>query len=109
MCERSQNSYFLEKSTRVLWVRTPSGMVLNNLETRRFLELVEDESLVWTFLDGAHDIFDIVLKLEAMRPFGASRCELTEIVGKTISLLRSGGFLQTSVRTSNGQQKTTVQ
>jgi hypothetical protein len=56
----SSDSRIFERSDFVLWSLAPSGIVLHNLLTRRFLELDELGYQAWAFLDGARTVDEVI-------------------------------------------------
>lgn len=81
-----------EKSEHVLWAPMPTGIVLQHLPRRLFLELHGFDYWVWTYLDGTRSveqIADTITQRHADLPVDDPRSRAREVFEE----LRDNGFL----------------
>lgn len=57
---RYLGSLRLERSDNVLWSLTPSGIILHDLLTGRYMELDGSGYRLWSLLDGARSVDEVV-------------------------------------------------
>jgi hypothetical protein len=55
----NEGDQYWEKSDSVLWVFTPNGILLHNLDTDRYVELNSALCLAWSYIDGVHSLDEI--------------------------------------------------
>jgi len=82
----------LEKNASVLWTRTSDGFLLNNTETREFIDLQGIPALVWEFADGVLDPDSIASRIHDRFPNkSASTCR--RLVRKVYVQLKASRFI----------------
>lgn len=82
-----------EKSRNVLWAPTPTGVVLHNFPTGKYLELDADGERVWALLDGTLP-FTKVLEQMAREQGRAMGPQETQRAMRIFRALVDGCFLQ---------------
>ena len=90
----TEGRLYPRKNPAVLWTFVPRGILLNNTDTNKFLELLDECFLVWTFADGMHSVKEIALEVE--KKFPGKRRNPTGYVRTRMSFLLSHGFLQSA-------------
>lgn len=87
-----------EKSDSVLWTFMPNGIFLHNFRTSKKLELVGEEFMIWSLIDGVHSLDEVQTSVQndLLKNSGArrtSRLGLAGTVRSVFSKLAAGGFI----------------
>ena len=89
-----RNDARYEKNETVLWAFMPDGIMLHNFANRQYLELKGMQAAVWSYLDGAHSLEDIVSLLKGSASHGNGLGEeLHRVTKETFEELLEGNFV----------------
>lgn len=82
----------LERSSDVLWSLSPTGIVLHQLRTRRYMELDRSGYYAWALLDGARTVSEVI---ERMCESGSAYTthESPEVLARIIDALEQFQFV----------------
>lgn len=88
------NQQIYEKNENILWTLTGEGILLHHLESHEYLELSKAERFVWEYLDGAHNVDEILSYLYSNRDsLGLNDIDISKFGCDFIGMLKTNNFI----------------
>jgi hypothetical protein len=82
-----------EKSEKVIWVKVPDGLILNNLQTQCYLELDPIQTLIWSHLDGARNLKEVAETITKNADLSDTTCDIHNLVDQFAVTLLNDNFI----------------